>query len=124
MKALLGVIALGAAMIGGAMVGLPTYGVWQQGMEGEAALAKAKQTRQIAQHDAQAKITAAEGEARAEVERAKGNAEANRIVAAGLGGPQGYLEYLYIDALKNHQGAVIYVPTEAGMPILEAGKRP
>lgn len=52
-------------------------------------------------------------------------AEANRIVADGLGGPEGYLRYLYIESLKEAraQGAqVIYVPTEAGLPILEASR--
>jgi len=37
---------------------------------------------------------------------------------------EAYLRWLYIEALKEKQGAeVIYVPTEAGLPILEAGKR-
>lgn len=56
---------------------------------------------------------------------ALGVAEANRIVADGLGGPEGYLRYLHIESLKEAraQGAqVIYVPTEAGLPILEASR--
>ena len=57
-----------------------------------------------------------------EVERAKGVAEANRIVADGLGGPEGYLRYLYIEHLAQSQGQIIYVPTEGGLPILEAGR--
>lgn len=89
----------------------PVYNVWSQGMAGQAALERAQQERQIAVLDAQA-----------EVARARGVAEANAIVADGLGGPEGYLEYLYIDALKNHQGSVIYVPTEAGLPITEANR--
>lgn len=50
-------------------------------------------------------------------------AEANRIVADGLGGPEGYLRYLNIEHLAQSQGKIIYIPTEEGLPILEAGKR-
>lgn len=121
-KLIAGSIAAAVAFIGSLMFGLPVYGVWQQRLAGEAELARASQNRQIASFEAVAALARAEGEARAEVARARGNAEANHIVAEGLGGPQGYLEYLYIDALKNHQGAVIYVPTEAGIPILEANR--
>lgn len=35
---------------------------------------------------------------------------------------EGYLRYLWIDKL-GAGNQVIYVPTEAGLPILEAGKR-
>src|SRR3546814_11933997 len=80
--------------------------------------------RQIAGRAAMAKRDSAKMEADAEIIRAKGVAEANRIVAQGLGGPEGYLRYLYINNLENSKGQIIYVPTEAGLPILEAGKRP
>jgi hypothetical protein len=112
------------AVIAAIMYVLPVYGVWQQRLAGEAELARASQNRQIAQYEATAALQRAEGEAAAEVARARGNAQANGIIADGLGGPAGYLEYLYIQALRDHQGAVIYVPTEAGLPILEAGRRP
>ena len=45
------------------------------------------------------------------------------VVADGLGGPEGYLRYLWIHAMENEKATVIYIPTEAGLPILEAGKR-
>ena len=73
--------------------------------------------------EAEAKLESAKLLAQAEVERAKGVAEANRIVADGLGGPEGYLRYLYIENLSASQGQIIYVPTEGGLPILEAGRR-
>jgi len=50
----------------------------------------------------------------------------DEIIQASLGGPEGYLRYLYIQSLREVEsagGRVIYVPTEAGLPILEAGKR-
>lgn len=108
------------------MYGLPLYNVWRQGKEGEAELRRAEQNRQIAVQEAMAKHEAAKQLAHAEIERAKGVAEANRIIAEGLGGPQGYLHYLWLHALEATAGAgdkVVYVPTEANLPILEAGKR-
>lgn len=49
--------------------------------------------------------------------------QANDIIADGLGGPERYLRYLYIQQVANNDNQVIYLPTEAGVPILEAGKR-
>lgn len=104
--------------------GWPQYKVYSQEMTGRAALARAEQDRQIRVREAQAEYDAAEMLAAAEIRRAEGVAEANRIVAEGLGGPDGYLRYLYIDMLKNDSGKqIIYVPTEATLPILEAGRR-
>ncbi|MEL6113544.1 MAG: membrane protease subunit, partial [Pseudomonadota bacterium] len=68
------------------------------------------------------RLEAAKFYAEAEIERAKGVAEANRIVAEGLGGPDGYLRYLWINKLGENQQDVIYIPTEAGIPLLEAGR--
>ncbi|QDP58325.1 MAG: hypothetical protein Unbinned664contig1000_6 [Prokaryotic dsDNA virus sp.] len=107
---------------GGLWVG-PKFNVYIQEMEGQAELARAKQNRQIKVSEAEAAKESAALLADAEVARAKGVAEANKIVANGLGGPEGYLRYLYIEGLKDalrNGSQVIYVPTEAGLPILEA----
>lgn len=112
------VIALG-------MWGCPTYNVWQQGLVGQAELKRAEQNRQITIQEARAKREAATELAQAEIERAKGVAEANKIVADGLKGHDEYLRYLWIDKVAGGaQREVIYVPTEANLPILEAGNRP
>lgn len=66
---------------------------------------------------------AAQHLAQAEIERAKGVAEANKIIGDSLKGNEAYLRYLWIHSLENTQNSVIYVPTEANLPILEAGKR-
>lgn len=115
-----------AILIGIGLVGCPQYSVYEQRLTGEAELARAQQNRQIAVNEAQAKMDAAHLLALAEVERAKGVAQANQIIAQGLKGNEEYLRYLWIvDVAGNNKGAtVIYVPTEANMPILEAGKRP
>jgi len=100
--------------------GYPYYNVWEQGLAGEAELKRAEQNRQIAIEEAAAKKESAQLLADAEVIRARGVKEANEIIAEGLGGPQGYLRYLYIQALEDTKNQVIYLPTEAGLPILEA----
>jgi regulator of protease activity HflC (stomatin/prohibitin superfamily) len=108
------------------LAGCPQYGVYQQRLAGEADLAKAEFTKRIAVTTAQAKLDAAKLEAQTDVVRAEGIANANKIVADSLGGPEGYLRWKYIEMLEHSEKSghdVIYVPTEAGLPILEAGKR-
>jgi regulator of protease activity HflC (stomatin/prohibitin superfamily) len=87
-------------------------------------LAQAEYSRRIAVAEAQAKKDSAKLLAEAEVERAQGVAKANKIIGDSLKGNEAYLRYLWIDGLKesSKQGEVIYVPTEAGLPILEAGR--
>lgn len=68
---------------------------------------------------AKAKVNIAKAEAQAEIERAKGVAEANRIIGESLKGNSEYLRYLQIDAIRNSKGEKVYIPTEAGLPIIE-----
>ena len=70
--------------------------------------------------EAEAKIKIAKAEAQAEIERAYGVAKANEIIGKSLQGNSEYLRYLQIDAIKNSKGSKVYIPTEAGLPILEA----
>jgi len=102
----------------------PLYRVYSAGQTGKAELAQADYNRQIKVREAQALKDAAKLQAEAEVIRAEGVAKANKIVADGLGGPEGYLRYLYIHMLEESgEKQIIYIPTEAGLPILEAGRR-
>ncbi len=111
-------------MITLAMWGCPQYSVYEQRLSGEAELAKATYNRQVRVREAEATKEAATLLAEAEVERAKGISGANKIIGESLKGHDEYLHWLYIEALKENKNAqVIYVPTEAGVPILEAGKR-
>lgn len=121
----LGLLVLLAVVVGGGLGSCAAYNsmrVWNAETAGEAELAQARQNRQIATLEAEAKLESAKLLAQAEVERARGVAEANRIVADGLGGPEGYLRYLYIENIAQSEGQIIYVPTEGGLPILEAGR--
>lgn len=117
-----GVVFLGCC-VGGGMYGYPKYKVWQQGLEGEAELARAEQNRKIRIQEAEAELASSKLKAQSEVERAKGVAEANLIVADGLKGHDEYLRYLWIEKVAgNASKEIVYVPTEASLPILEAGK--
>lgn len=112
-------------ILGALFWGWPRYRVYKEQLAGEAELARATQSRQIRIQEAKARQEAAVLEAKAEIERARGVAEANKIIGDSLKGNEAYLRYLWIQGLQ--EGAtpqVIYVPTEAGLPILEAGKRP
>lgn len=101
-----------------------SFKVYSAGQTGKAELAQAEYNRQIIVRQAQAKKDASTLEAEAEVIRADGVAKANVIVAQGLGGPEGYLRYLYIHMLsEQNDKQIIYIPTEAGLPILEATRK-
>ena len=111
------------SLIAALMGGCPHYNVWKEGLVGKAALERATQDRQIRVQEAQAKMDSAKLLADAEVMQARGVAEANKIIGDSLKGNEAYLRFLWIKNLENGGNQVIYVPTEAGLPILEAGKR-
>jgi hypothetical protein len=120
-----GAIALVAVVIG-MIAGCPHYIVWQQGLAGEAELKRAQQNRQIAIAQANAKKEAAAALAEAEVTRAGGVAKANQIIGDSLRNNESYLRYLWITEISGDQRnpTVIYIPTEANLPILEASRHP
>lgn len=118
-------VGIGAAVLSfivGIMYAMPMYNIWQQRLTGEAELARASMNRQIAVQEAEAKRAAAKELAQAEIERAKGVAEANRIIGDSLHNNEDYLRYLFVNNLEHTQNQVIYVPTEANLPILEANR--
>lgn len=104
------------------MWGIPNYSVWQSGLSGKAELKKADWDRQVQVQEAKGKMNAAVLLAKAEVERAKGVAKANKIIGDSLNKNEAYLRYLWIENLRNEHNQVIYVPTEANLPILEANR--
>ncbi len=111
------------AIIGLAMWGVPQYNVWQKELKGKAILKQAEWDRQVAIQEAQALKESASLLAAAEVERAKGVAEANQIIGESLQGNESYLRYLWIQGLQDGSSEVIYIPTEANLPILEAVRK-
>lgn len=113
------VLAFGLLM--GAAFGCKAYDRYQKRADSKNNLWKAQYDKRIQVQDAEGKLLAAKRLAQVEVERAKGVAKANEIIAGSI--TQEYLRYFYIQQLSGKGHEVIYVPTEAGLPILEAGKR-
>ena len=95
---------------------VPQYYVWQQNKAGEAELARAEQNRQIAIQEARAKEESAKSLANAEVIRAEG------VIGDSLQNNEAYIHYLWIEALRESNNEVIYIPTEAGIPITESAR--
>lgn len=104
------------------MWGCPNYSVYQQNLEGEAELARATQNRQIKIQEAAAIKESSKDLAEAEIIRASGVAKANAIIGQSLKDNGEYLHYLFINNLEHTQNQIIYIPTEAGLPILESSR--
>lgn len=100
----------------GGMWGCPKYNVYSQEMSGKAELARADQSRQIL-------VT----QAKAEMEAAQLRADAIKIVGQAA---QDFPEYrqqeflgAFAEALKDGKmSQIIYVPTEANIPLMEASR--
>lgn len=121
-KILSGIVMASLTGVVLSMIGCPQYNVYQQRMEGEAQLAHAEYSKKVQVQDALGKYEAAKSLASAEVERAKGVAAANKIIGESLKDNESYLRWLWIEGLKEKGNDVIYIPTEAGLPILEANR--
>ena len=102
------------AIVTAAMAGCPQYEVYTQRLRGQAELARAEQNRQILV-----------SQAHAEREAATQRAEAIKIMGAAA---KEYPEYrqqefigAFAEAVKEGKiSQIIYVPTEANIPITEA----
>lgn len=101
-------------LVAGFLFGWPMYSVWKAGKTGEAALKQAEQEKLIMIESA-----------KAEVEASRLRAEAISLVGEMA---QKYPEYrkqefigAFAQALESGRiSQIIYVPTEAGIPIIEA----
>jgi len=123
-KAVIGVIAIFLVVEIVTAFVWPVYNVWASEKKGQAELAQATSNRKIAVQEAEAKKESAALLAEAEVLRAQGVAKANQIIGESLKGNEAYLRYLWITdvAGANIDKTVVYVPTEANLPLLEAGR--
>lgn len=104
------------------IAGCQIYNVWAQEKEGEAELARAQSNRQIKTLEAKAIMESSKHLADAEIIRAEGVAKANKIIGDSLQQNEAYLRYLWIQGLQTNQMQVVYVPTEANLPLLEANR--
>jgi hypothetical protein len=110
------VCVLTVLVLGLLFFGLPMWNVWRAGLSGESDLRRAEQTRKI-------QIEQARGEEEAAIHRA------NAIAIVGKAAKEfpEYRQQEFIGAFAEamHSGRIsqiIYVPTEANIPITEAGK--
>ena len=109
--------------IGVGMWGMPKYRIYKQDLRGQATLREQEWEKKVAIEAAKAEKESATLKAEAEVARAKGVAEANKIIGDSLKNNESYLQYLWITNIQAGENAErIYIPTEAGLPILEAGR--
>jgi hypothetical protein len=103
-------------LVAAGMYGCPQYAVYEQQLKGRAELARADQNRQILV-----------SQAHAEREAATQRAEAIRIMGQAAKDFPEYRQQEFIGAFghalqEGRISQIIYVPTEAGIPILEAGR--
>lgn len=120
----LGVALLVVGIIWGIMALSQVYGVWSAHKTGQAELAQAKNEQQIQTAAAQGRLSAAVLHKQAEIIDAEAVAKSVEIIGTALHNNSGYLQWQWIHMMKHNKNSVIYVPTEASLPILEAGKRP
>jgi predicted Holliday junction resolvase-like endonuclease len=103
-----------------AMWAFPKYKVYSYEMSGKADLREAEWNKQIEIEEAKAELESAELKKQADIIRAEGIAEANEIIAQSL--TDKYITWKWVEGLHDGSSEIIYVPTEANLPILEAGR--
>jgi predicted Holliday junction resolvase-like endonuclease len=109
--------------------GVPRWRVYSQRLAGEARLAEAESSRQIRIHEAKARLEAAEHDKAADIMRAEGWREAEVIRAEGAKQAadiiqqtltEEYLHYRWIEGLHDGTSEVMYIATEAGIPLMKS----
>jgi len=114
-------------LILGLMIGLPRYNVYSSEMRGKAEFVRAEQNRRIQIEEAKANVESALLDAEADSVRAVGQMNAEIIRAEGMAQAMdiengkltdSYIKYLWVRNID--KGDKIYIPTESGMPLLEA----
>lgn len=124
-------INVGVKITAGAIVGIfllimingvvsPRLNLYKANTEKQAVIAEQKAQSEAAEFAARSAVTQAEAKAEAMIIEANALAESQAIIAETLT-PE-YVRYLYVKAIENNTNQVIYIPTEAGMPILESGR--
>lgn len=104
-----------------AMWGLPKYKVYSKELNGKAQLKEAEWNKQITIEEAKADLESADLKKQADIIRAEGIAEANKIIAESI--TPAFIQWKWVEGLHDGSSEVIYIPTEANLPILEARDR-
>lgn len=102
----------------------PKWNVWRSLKEGEAELAKAKNEQMVQISMAEGRLKAAEANKKAAIIEAEAVAAQIEKIGSNLKEHDLYLKWQWIRMMEERpEASTIYIPTEAGLPILEAGKR-
>jgi selenocysteine lyase/cysteine desulfurase len=109
-------------LLGWLLIGYPLWNVWASKQRGEAALQEAMNEQRIQLAEAQARREAATINKEAAIIEAEAVAEQVSRIGKELTHHDLYLKWQWIRMMEEREGETIYVPTEAGLPILEAGR--
>lgn len=117
-------IAAVIAFVGACLIIYPIYNVWASTKYGQADLAQAQYEQRIQIAEAEGRFNAAELNKKAAIIEAEAVAAQIKTIGEGLQQHDLYLRWQWIKMMDD-SGAyreTIYVPTEANLPILEAGR--
>jgi regulator of protease activity HflC (stomatin/prohibitin superfamily) len=112
------------ALILWSLFGYPIWRVWASQKQGEADLQQAHKEQQIQVSKAQGRLDAAELNKKAAIVEAEAVSAQIEKIGKQLTEHDLYLKWQWIKMMEERpESSVIYVPTEANLPILEAGAR-
>lgn len=101
----------------------PKWRVWASGQKGKADLEAAQYEKQIQVAQAEGRLKAAESNKQAAIIEAEAVAKQIEVIGNNLTKHDLYLRWQWIKMMEEREGSTVYVPTEANLPILEAGLR-
>lgn len=101
----------------------PRWNVWNSRKKGEAQYQHSLNEQKIQIAEAQSRLAAAEINKQAAVIEAEAVSAQVQSIGAQLTQHNLYLQWQWIKMMEDRGGDTIYVPTEAGLPILEANRR-
>jgi len=121
---ILSVLALVLLIVLWELVAYPRWRVWAAHMEGLAELEQAKKEQQIQIAQAQSRLDAAELNKQAAIIEAQAVSEQIKTIGNELKSHDLYLRWQWIQMMEQQEtkSTVIYVPTEANLPVMEAGR--
>ena len=116
----LAVLITAVSLIWGLLLA-PHWRVWSAHKDGEADLARAKNEQAIQVAEAQSRLNAADLNKRAAIIEAEAVSAQIKAIGDELNRYDLYLKWQWIKMMEDADHSTIYVPTEANIPILEAG---
>lgn len=113
---------LALALLLWVLFGYPHWRVWAAHQRGQADLAQAKNEQQIQIATAQSRLAAAELNKQAAIIEAQAVAAQVKEIGTELSHHDLYLRWQWIKMMddSNSEREIIYVPTEANLPVLES----